>query len=129
MPRTEFWDLNAGVPPALTEIAGLPIERAWVLPGNKTLIIRLQGMKMVMLSGQPVIGEGAAVSIEIGDERIGAKWDDLDEMSPQDGYTKALRGKCITGMDGNTIVFDLTYGVELNVDGIRWVRIGGAGGE
>ncbi len=111
--------------PDLQSLIGRRIYRAWVLPYGKTLVLKLEGGKIVIVDAvrTDIPDTPLAVVFEQGDETAGAHWDDLDRVAPQTPHTREIRGKKVTGLDGNVLMFDDRYGAEITVDAVRWVKV------
>ena len=107
-------------PPNLVPVLRERVDRAWLLPGGKTLAIMFANRKMLLLDALTT-RDGPAVRMELGDEIPGARWRELDKECPQTPHTLALRGRRLTGMDGDVILFG-AVGAAIKADGIHWVR-------
>ena len=110
------------LPPKMERIVGRRVYRAW--QGATTLYLRLEGGFVVYLSAvcSDIPDRPYAVLVTIGDEKPGAEFGFLDEQIPQTPHTRDLRGKKVTGLEGNILQFDSRYGVEFTPDSIHWVR-------
>jgi hypothetical protein len=124
----ETWDTDRpGQPPMIVPLIGLKVYRAWVSPGFTMFAARFQNGAMLMAEAvlTDVPGKTHAVKILIGEEHDGQKWDDLDRMTVQTPYLKAIRGLKFCGMEGDRLVFG-DYVAEIAFPKIRLGKYGEA---
>jgi hypothetical protein len=116
--------IEAGQPEPLKPLVGRRVYRAWLLPENKTLVLRLEGGKILMAEWvEPDTANArTAVMIKIGDELAGVDWGFLDEEAAQTEYLKAIRGRKLVGIDADVLVFEGAVGVRFLPEGVRWVK-------
>jgi hypothetical protein len=119
----EFFRVEDGIPPKLQPLIGRRVYRAWILPQGKTLVLRLEGGWIVMINAAStdIPGQRLALEVDIGEEKPGAIWSDLDTL-PQTPHLKDLRGRKLTGLDAEVLVFDNRYGAKFSLGGIQWVK-------
>lgn len=118
-------------PKQLAGLVGKRVDRAWISPSGQLFLVRFDGGQMLNISTV----EPAAISnlsalahtdyglhISVGSEIDGADWTELDEHCPQTPYTRALRGRRFSGIDGAVATFG-NVGVIIEYDRpARWVK-------
>jgi hypothetical protein len=121
---TEVVHIEDGIPPQLKPLIGRRVYRAWIMPQGRTLVLRLEGgwFLMVEAVATDIANQRLALNMEVGEEKPDADWGDLDVL-PQTPHLKDLRGRRLTGLDAEVLVFDDRYGAKLGLDGIAWVKL------
>jgi hypothetical protein len=122
------WDTDRpGQPPMIVPLIGLKVYRAWVTPAFTMFAVRFQNAAMLTAEAvlTDVAGKTHAVELLIGKEHDGQRWDDLDRMTVQTPYLKAIRGLKFRGMEGDRLVFG-EYVAEIAFPKIRLGKYGEA---
>jgi len=107
----------------LVPLIGRIVYRAWILPDGKTLVLGLLGGKILIVERAKVVGDLAALQIEIGDVKPGIDWSDMEAYC-QDPHLKAIIGMKFTGLDQDIVTFG-NVGAKIAATGIEWVKVAG----